>query len=118
MDHGAPTDWSKDRASSFKTRVGIWMFLLYAVLYVSFVLINTFEPQLMGDDLGGVNLAIVYGFGLILFALMLAFVYNAICSAAEEELNEPESTWDLGEPEDAQVPATVAAVAAAKEEAK
>lgn len=30
----------------------------------------------------------MYGFGLILFVLMLAFVYNATCSAAEEEFNK------------------------------
>ncbi len=89
MDHGPATDWSCDKASSFKTRVGIWMFVLYAVIYVGFVVINTFEPQLMGSDIGGLNLAVIYGFGLIVFALMLAFVYNAICTAAEEELNDP-----------------------------
>jgi hypothetical protein len=44
----------------------------------------------MASDIGGSNLAIIYGFGLIVFALMLAFVYNAICTAAEEELNDPE----------------------------
>jgi uncharacterized membrane protein (DUF485 family) len=87
VDHGPTTDWSGDKASSFKTRVGIWMFLLYAILYAGFVLINTFSPQLMGSVIGGLNLAVVYGFGLIVFALMLAFVYNAICGAAEEEFN-------------------------------
>lgn len=90
MDHGPASDWGQDRASSFKSRVGIWMFVMYAILYVGFVLINTFKPGLMGSDIGGLNLAIVYGFGLILFALMLAFVYNAICTAAEEELNGPD----------------------------
>lgn len=63
------------------------MFILYAIIYTGFVLINAFNPGLMGSDIGGLNLAIVYGFGLIIFALMLAFVYNAICTAAEEELN-------------------------------
>lgn len=91
MDHGPATDWSKDRASSFKTRIGIWMFMLYAVIYVGFVLINTFKPGLMGSDIGGSNLAEIYGFGLIIFALMVAFVYNAICTSAEEELNPPEA---------------------------
>ncbi len=90
MDHGPATDWGHDRASRFKTRVGVWMFVLYAVVYISFVLVSTLSPALMGSDIGGLNLAILYGFGLIVFALMLAFVYNAICSAAEEELNTPE----------------------------
>ncbi len=97
MAHGKPTDWSQDKASAFKSRVGIWMFLLYALVYAGFVIINTFQPSLMAEDLGGLNLAICYGFGLIIFALLLAFVYNAICTAAEEELNEPEDTWILDE---------------------
>jgi uncharacterized membrane protein (DUF485 family) len=95
MDHGPASDWSKDKASNFKTRIGIWMFMLYAIIYLGFVLINTINPSLMASDIGGLNLAIIYGFGLIIFALMLAFVYNAICSAAEEELNG--TIPDLGE---------------------
>ena len=45
MDHGPATDWSSDRASSFKTRVDIWMFILYAIIYAGFVLINAFNPH-------------------------------------------------------------------------
>ncbi|OHB44740.1 MAG: hypothetical protein A2178_01505 [Planctomycetes bacterium GWC2_49_10] len=90
MKHGPTSDWSFDRASSFKTRVGIWMFMLYTIIYAGFVLVNTFDPQIMGSDIGGLNFAIIYGVGLIVFALMLAFVYNATCTAAEEELNDPD----------------------------
>ena len=88
MEHGPATDWGKDKASSFKTRVGIWMFVLYAIIYAGFILINTINPKLMGSDIGSLNLAIIYGFGLIIFAVMLAFIYNAICTAAEEEFNK------------------------------
>jgi uncharacterized membrane protein (DUF485 family) len=99
MKHEPATDWSKDKASAFKTRIGVWMFILYAIIYAGFVLVNTFNPKIMGSDIGGSNLAIIYGFGLIIFALMLAFVYNAICTAAEEELNDPEED-ELEESED------------------
>lgn len=94
MHHGPSTDWSMDRASNFKTRIGIWMFAFYALVYAGFVLINSFRPELMGSDIGGLNLAVIYGFGLILFALILAFIYNAICSAAEEELNGERIDFD------------------------
>ncbi len=114
MAHGPATDWGEDKASAFKTRIGIWMFLLYGVVYVGFVLINTFYPKLMGSDIGGLNLAIVYGFGLILFALMLAFVYNAICSAAEEELNMPDDQPEIEE--DAVRPSSVESAIDRKEE--
>lgn len=86
--HGPTSDWGEDKSSSFKTRVGIWMFFLYALVYVGFVLINTLNPALMGSDIGPLNLAMIYGFGLIIFAVLLAFMYNAICTAAEEEFNE------------------------------
>ncbi len=87
--HGPASDWGKDRSSAFKTRIGIWMFLLYSIFYVGFIAINVLSPQIMGSDIGGLNLAVIYGMGLIIFALLLALVYNAICSAAEEELNRP-----------------------------
>jgi uncharacterized membrane protein (DUF485 family) len=88
--HGPSSEWGEDRASAFKTRVGIWMFVLYAVIYIGFVVVNTINPKLMGSDIGSLNLAVIYGFGLIIFAIMLATVYNAICSAAEEEFNDRE----------------------------
>jgi uncharacterized membrane protein (DUF485 family) len=96
MDHGPVSDWSKDKASHFKTRIGMWLFMLYAIVYLGFILVNTLNPSLMASDIGELNLAIIYGFGLIIFALMLAFVYNAICAAAEEELNG-DKVNDLGE---------------------
>jgi len=33
----------------------------------------------------GLNLAVVYGIGLIVFALILAFIYNSMCSKKEAE---------------------------------
>jgi uncharacterized membrane protein (DUF485 family) len=44
----------------------------------------------MGIDVGSLNVAIVYGFGLILFAMILAFIYNQVSTHAEELLNQPE----------------------------
>ena len=88
--HGPMTDWGDDRSSNFKTRVGVWMFILYAIVYGGFILINTLSPELMASEIGQLNLAIIYGFGLIVFAVMLAFIYNAICTAAEEEFNRRE----------------------------
>ncbi len=87
MDHGSATDWGEDRASDFKTRLGVWMFVLYGIIYAGFVLINTLNPSLMGKEIGQLNLAVIYGFGLIIFALLLAFVYNAICTSAERKYN-------------------------------
>jgi uncharacterized membrane protein (DUF485 family) len=35
----------------------------------------------------GLNLAVVYGIGLIIFALILALIYNSMCLKKEAELN-------------------------------
>ncbi|MBK7959908.1 MAG: DUF485 domain-containing protein [Bdellovibrionales bacterium] len=67
------------------------MFVLYSTFYVEFIAINVVSPKIMGSNIGGLNLAVIYGMGLIVFALMLALVYNAICTAAEEELNTPDT---------------------------
>ena len=61
-------------------RIGFWLFCVYLVLYGGFVLLNAFAPQTMEwTPLAGVNLAIWYGFGLIVAALGLALLYGALC---------------------------------------
>jgi uncharacterized membrane protein (DUF485 family) len=61
------------------SRLGIFLFLLYCVLYFGFVLANTFQPQWMElRPFLGLNLSITYGFGLILAAFILALIYGAI----------------------------------------
>lgn len=60
------------------------MFIVYAIVYAGFVIINSFAPKLMGAEVLGQTFAVVYGFGLIIFALILALVYNALCGRAED----------------------------------
>ena len=88
MSHGPSTNWGKDKASGFKTRLGLWMFLLYSIVYAGFVLINSIWPKLMEKSVGNLNWAVTYGFGLIVFALVLALVYNALSSRAEVMYND------------------------------
>lgn len=87
MDHGPSTDWGEDRASQYKTRLGLWMFALYCIVYAGFIIVNSIWPELMGKAVFGLNWAVVYGLGLIGFALVVAFIYNALCSRAEERFN-------------------------------
>jgi uncharacterized membrane protein (DUF485 family) len=62
------------------------MFLLYAAIYAAFVAINLLRPLWMEKTvLFGLNLAMVYGFGLILFALVEALIYNHMCSKHEAD---------------------------------
>ena len=61
-------------------RLGLVLFFVYLALYAGFVVINAFAPSLMEwRPWGGLNLAILYGFGLILAAFVLAAVYGVMC---------------------------------------
>jgi len=91
MLHEPAAESGKDYAIAYKMRVGVWMFLLYALVYAGFVIINVTNPKLMETEAAfGMNLAVVYGFGLIIFALVLAMIYTRMCSKKEKELNKDE----------------------------
>jgi uncharacterized membrane protein (DUF485 family) len=63
------------------TRTGLGLFAVYLVLYAGFMGLSTFAPDIMKmRPFGGINLAVLYGFGLILAALVLAIVYLFLCS--------------------------------------
>lgn len=88
MLHEPAAKTGRDLATRYKTRIGVWMFFLYAVIYAGFVAINLIRPALMEKTvLVGLNLAVVYGFGLIVLALVLALIYNHLCGAMEKKLN-------------------------------
>lgn len=96
MSHGPSTDWKEDYAADKKTKLGLIMFFIYTIIYASFIIINVRFPKLMSLDIGSLNLAIVYGFGLILIALAQAVIYNHICTRAEEKM-EAENKATSGE---------------------
>ena len=88
MLHEPAAKHEKDYAVAYKTRVGVWMFLAYALVYVGFVIINVSRPLWMEVPVVlGLNLAVTYGFGLIVLALLLALIYTRMCSKKENELN-------------------------------
>jgi len=61
-------------------RLGLWLFAAYLALYGGFVLLNTFRPAAMeATPVAGVNLAVLYGFVLILAAFALACLYGWLC---------------------------------------
>jgi uncharacterized membrane protein (DUF485 family) len=96
--HGPQVEWKKDNSAVIKELVGKWLFVLYAIVYFGFILINVFSPHFMGIEIGSMNMAIVFGFGLILFAMLLAFAYNHISTRAEQIMNkEDDEAQDGGE---------------------
>lgn len=69
-------------------RIGFVLFLVYLVLYGGFVLLNAFWPDVMEvTPVAGINLAILYGFALIVAALVLALVYGWLCRIEESDAN-------------------------------
>ncbi len=88
MGHGPAVKLGRDDAANYKTRLGVWMFILYTLVYAGFVVINAVNPGLMQKVILGQTLAVVYGFGLIVFAFVLAIIYNQLCNAAEKRMNQ------------------------------
>jgi uncharacterized membrane protein (DUF485 family) len=66
---------------SHVNRAGLWLFALYLLAYGGFVVLNAFSPDTMRTPVyQGVNLAIVYGMGLIIGAFVLAVIYAWLCA--------------------------------------
>lgn len=85
MSHGPATEWKENKSlDKKKARLGVVMFVIYTVIYAGFILINVMDSQIMRINIGSFNVAIVYGFGLIILALVLAIVYNHVCTSAEK----------------------------------
>jgi len=67
--------------SAANARAGLVLFFIYLAFYAGFMGLAAFAPDAMGRPvLGGVNLAITYGIGLILGALVVAAIYMAVCA--------------------------------------
>ncbi len=83
MGHGPSTEWQAEKSQAYKSKLGIIMFAIYTPVYLAFILISVISPSFMAKDIGSLNVAIVYGFGIIVLAIIQAIIYNNICSAKE-----------------------------------
>jgi uncharacterized membrane protein (DUF485 family) len=91
MLHEPAAKVERDLASSWKAKLGIKLFWLYCLVYMGFVGIAVFATETMKKIVfAGTNLAIVYGMGLIVFAIILGLVYNHYCTKKEDEMNDAE----------------------------
>jgi uncharacterized membrane protein (DUF485 family) len=82
LDFKAPVDREQEDASvvAHNTRMGVILFTLYVLLYGGFMALSAFWPEIMSKPfVFEANLAVVYGFALILAALVLALVYMKVC---------------------------------------
>ena len=72
-------------------RIGLVLFGVYAVCYAAFVLTNAFAAEWMDAvPLAGLNLAVLWGFALIVLALVLALIYGVAAGHGEgDEAEDP-----------------------------
>jgi uncharacterized membrane protein (DUF485 family) len=70
-------------------RYGLILFFVYLAFYAGFVLLAAFSPATMGRIFAaGVNLAVWYGFALIIVAFILALLYGFLCRKESPSLEE------------------------------
>lgn len=82
MDFKSETVKEREDADvvAHNTRMGVILLLVYVLFYGGFMALSAFRPAAMaGSPFGGANLAVLYGFGLIVLALVLALVYMMVC---------------------------------------
>lgn len=87
MGHGPAVKLGKDDASSYKTRLGLKMFIIYTLVYSAFVGLNATNPKVMEVIIFGQTAAVIWGLGLIILALVMALFYNRLCTKAEKQMN-------------------------------
>jgi phosphotransferase system glucose/maltose/N-acetylglucosamine-specific IIC component len=87
MGHGPAVKLGKDNASAYKTRLGVKMFIAYTLVYAIFVATNATNPKSMQEIYLGQTAAVLWGFGLIGLALVMAIIYNGLCTKAEIKMN-------------------------------
>ncbi len=93
----APKTPGQDKALGFKSRLGMRLFCVYTVVYAGFVAVSILSPEaLERRGILGLNLAVTYGFGLIVLAILLGLVYNHLCTRMEDRLNGPAASAKAG----------------------
>jgi uncharacterized membrane protein (DUF485 family) len=87
--HEPAPQHDEDLSADYKSRLGIRLFVVYALFYGGFVAINLASPLAMESIVFlGWNLATVYGFGLIIGAMALAVIYDRMCKKHEDAMAE------------------------------
>ena len=67
------------------SRIGLVLFFIYLIVYAGFVVLCAFMPKdAESTPFAGVNLAILYGFGLIVAAFVMALLYGWLCRLPAE----------------------------------
>ena len=84
MAHGPATEWKEDKTESFKTRLGFGMIAFFTLVYATFILLCVISPKTLANHVGSLNVAVTFGFGIIVLAVIQALIYNFMCSRREK----------------------------------
>ncbi len=98
MNHGPAVEYHEsDELLKYKQKAGLRLFFIYSAIYAIFVILNTAFPRMMESViLFGLNLAIVYGVGLIVIAILLGLIYNRQCTKMEKRLDSTDVKTEGG----------------------
>ena len=91
MAHGPATEWKEDKSEGYKAKLGFIMIAVFAIVYAIFILICVISPKTMANSIGSLNVAVAYGFGIIVLAIIQALVYNFFCSRKEHSYEKGDS---------------------------
>ncbi|MFM1801148.1 MAG: hypothetical protein RJA81_500 [Planctomycetota bacterium] len=75
------------------SRLGLRLFLKYGLVYALYVGVGAFFPSVMRIRIGGLNVAVIWGFILIILAFVMAIVYGRLCDlpmTSENSQKDPE----------------------------
>lgn len=87
--HVNSTTEEKEIVTRQKSKLGVRLFFVYLICYAGFVALGVFNYELLSTTVfSGLNLAIVYGIGLILFAVVMGVVYNYYCTKYEDDADK------------------------------
>lgn len=93
MLHEPAAKAEKDNASEWKAKLGIKLFWFYCLTYSAFVATAVYATDSLGKPcIGGANRAVIFGMGLIIFAVILGLVYNYLCTKKEDEMSKEGGT--------------------------
>ncbi|MEA2013191.1 MAG: DUF485 domain-containing protein [Verrucomicrobiota bacterium] len=93
MQHGPAVVLDEDKSIDLKEKLGIKLFFAYLIVYCGFIAINMLKPKLMETKIFlDLNLAVIYGFGLIILAIVMGLIYNKICTGYEDKMNQETET--------------------------
>lgn len=78
---------------SRNSKTGLVLFAIYLIVYGGFVFLNAFAPdQMEATPIAGLNVAILYGFALIIGAIVLSGLYGFLCREKSSSTSEEPRT--------------------------